>query len=500
MDAYNVAFRIPNLLRDLFAEGAMSAALVPVFTKTRKLEGDARAFRVAGLVFRFLGIFIGLLTLIGVLFSEQLVSLYASQFQHTEGKFELAVTLTKIMFPFFPLVCVAAAFMAVLNALGAFFLPAFSSALFNLVSIIFGVGLSQLMARYPEWGMHPIEGMAYGVVAGGFVQAFCQLPVLYKKGYRFSQKKPEEPVWYKDPALRQMLFLMLPGMIGLAATQINLLVNTVLASSQGEGAVSWLNYAFRLMQFPIGIFGVSLAQATLPRVSELWVTKDFVGIQNTLTRSLRLVFAVNFPAAAGLGFLSIPIIQLIFQHGRFEWKDTYATAFALSMYSLGLVAYSAVKVLVPACYAFGATRIAVTSSLLTVVLNIFLNLGFIQIMGFAGLALGTSLAATFNAVFLFVYLQKLIRKSGGNLDLSPILRGLLAHLGVALLMGISVYLVWGKFFYSETPNFGERVFQVGTLVTLGVVLTLVLGKIFKLSETNEVFTLLRRKILSRMGQ
>lgn len=398
-DAFQVAFRIPNLLRDLFAEGAMSAALVPTFTRARIEEGDARAWRLAGLVFRVLFVSVSIISLLGMFFAPQLVSLYAGTFREVSGKFELTVRMTRTLFPFFPLVALAAAYMGILNACGRFFLPAFSSALFNLASIVSGLSATYFLTSTEigrGLGLEPIEGMAWGVVLGGGVQAFAQLPTLYRAGYRYPRVKSSLaidrstnwPRWYQDTHLRKMLALMLPGTLGLAATQINLLVNTVLATSQGPGAVSYLSYAFRLMQFPIGVFGASLAAATLPRVSRLWVSKDIQGIDRSMTAALRQVFAVNLPASAGLAFLAEPIIELIYQYGRFDATSSKATAQVLMVYALGLTAYSSVKVLVPAFYAMGDTRVPVISSTLSVGLTLALNLALVPTLGILGLPWG----------------------------------------------------------------------------------------------------------------
>jgi putative peptidoglycan lipid II flippase len=476
-DAFNIAFRIPNLLRDLFAEGAMSSALVPTFTQVRKQEGDRRAWRVAGLVFRVLFVVVTLLSLVGIYFAPELVELYAASYRAVPGKFELTVRMTRILFPFFPLVALAAAYMGILNACGRFFLPGFASALFNLTSIVTGVFGAWLMPRY---GQDPIIGMAVGVVLGGFVQAFCQWPEIRRQGYRFSAREAGEPAWHRDPALKRMLKLMLPGMLGLAATQLNVLINSVLATSQGAGAVSWLNYSFRLMQFPIGIFGVSLASATLAKVSSQWVDRDTAGFSATLSRSLRLVFSVNLPASAGLAFLGVPIIGLLFQHGQFTVQDTEATAAALAAYSVGLTAYSAVKVLVPACYAMGNTRLPVVSSLFSVLATIVLNLAMIRPFGYWGLALGTSLAAILNAVFLLVALRKLLRDQGAELALLPLLGSFLAYSGVALVMGGLTWFSYGAL--EGLPNWLRLALVVGE----GAVLVLGLGKIARLSEVEEV--------------
>ncbi|MEO5971627.1 MAG: murein biosynthesis integral membrane protein MurJ [Bdellovibrionia bacterium] len=509
-DAYNVAFRIPNLLRDLFAEGAMSASLVPTFTRTRVEEGDRRAWRVAGLVFRVLFALVGLITVLGIIFAPQLVSLYASAFKEIPGKFELTVQLTRTMFPFFPLVALAAAFMGILNACGVFFLPAFASALFNLASILVGVAATGIILTWgASWGVQPIVGMAVGVLAGGFVQAFCQLPALYKKGYRWVGKSETDPSWRDDPRLRRMLWMMVPGTIGLAATQVNLLVNTILATSQGTGAVSWLNYAFRLMQFPIGIFGVSLAAATLPKISRQWVSGNIQGVAETLTHSIRSVFAINLPASAGLYFLGFPIIELIFQYGRFTSSDTQATATALGMYSIGLTAYSAVKVLVPACYALGNTRLPVLSSVMAVLFTIILNILMVKPFGYWGLALGTSLAAILNATFLLGSVRYLIRKKGGLLPVTPIVTGLVQYLLVAAVMGgicyfsknILQYLLPDALFPFQGSKVGillGRGTRMSLLLMEGVGVVIFLATVLKLKEATEVINLFAEKLRNKL--
>jgi putative peptidoglycan lipid II flippase len=358
-DAYQIAFRIPNLLRDLFAEGAMSAALVPTFIQVQKEKGIDRGWQVATRVFVVLFIVVSILAVLGIIFAEPIISFYAGAYRSVPGKFELTVRMTQIMMPFFPLVALAAGFMAILNACGKFFMPSFASAMFNAVSIVTGVVLANL---FPQWGRQPIEGMAYGVIAGGFVQALIQWPILLKQGYRPIWSSPDRVSVLQDPALRRMMLLMIPGTMGLAATQINILVNSVFATSVGAGAVSWLNYAFRLMQFPIGIFGVSLASATLPVFSRAWTDHNYENASLSLLKTVKRVFAINFPASSGLAFLGVPIISLIFEHGRFTHADTVSTAHALAAYAVGLTAYSVVKVLVPICYAIGETRLAVFSS------------------------------------------------------------------------------------------------------------------------------------------
>jgi putative peptidoglycan lipid II flippase len=507
-DTYQVAFRIPNLLRDLFAEGAMSASLVPTFTRARVEEGDRRAWRVAGLVFRVLFGVVAVLTMLGMIFAPGLVGLYADAYRLVPGKFELTVLMTRVMFPFFPLVSLAAAFMGILNACGVFFIPAFASAVFNLVSVGVGVTLA-LILMHTSWGqslgLNPIVGVALGVLLGGLAQTVCQLPALYRTGYRFPKRASSDAPWTRDPALRRILWMMVPGTVGLAATQVNLLVNTILATSQPQGAVSWLGFAFRLMQFPIGIFGVSLAAATLPRVSRLWIARDLPGIERQLSQSLRQVFAINLPASAGLAFLGYPIIQMIFEYHRFTPEAAHATAMALAMYSVGLVAYSAVKVLVPACYALGNTRLPVISSVLSVAVTIALNLIMVGPFGYWGLALGTSLAAIFNAAFLLIYLRKLLREAGGGLKLWPLGSALLRYAVLALIMGVTC-----KFSHDALSAFipdlafgtagrvVSRVLKVALVVIEGGAIVVAIGMLFGLQDITQVVDLFRNKLKKKL--
>ena len=492
-DAYQIAFRIPNLLRDLFAEGAMSAALVPTFIQVQKEKGKERGWQVATRVFVVLFVFVCFLAVLGIIFADQLVGFYASAYHSVPGKFELTVRMTQIMMPFFPLVALAAAFMAILNACGKFFIPSFASALFNLFSILTGVILARI---FPHYGRAPIEGMAYGVLVGGAVQALVQWPVLLKEGYRPRWNGPEQQRAFQDPALRRMMLLMIPGTVGLAATQINILVNSVFATSVGAGAVSWLNYAFRLMQFPIGIFGVSLATATLPVFSRAWTNSNPLEAQSALLKSVKRVFAINFPASAGLAFLGVPIISLIFEHGRFTEQDTISTAQALAAYAVGLTAYSVVKVLVPVCYAMGETRVAVFSSFFSVITNLIFNFLFVKKLGFIGLAMGTSLTAILNAVLLWLLISKKMRALAVSAKTGELLFSLLKYGFAALVMGVVVWVVndYGLSLLFQGNPFWLKLLKVGVGLGLGVGIYLLLSILLKCQETLEMLDLFKRRL------
>jgi putative peptidoglycan lipid II flippase len=398
MDAFNVAFRIPNLVRDLFAEGAMSAAFVPTFTRYLTLKGKEEAWRLGNHVINGLIAATGLLVILGVIFAEPLVNLIAPDYAKVGGKLELTVELTRIMLPFLTLVAVAVAVMGMLNSLHRFFVPALSPAMFNVATILCALGLVPVM---PSLGLDPIKAIAFGTILGGLGQILIQWPVLRRQGFRY------RPILNpRDEGLRHVLLLMVPGTVGLAAVQVNLLVSTMLATGQGEGAVSWLNYAFRLMYLPIGLLGVSVATVAIPEISRFAAREDLPGMRASISRGLRLMLVLNIPAMVGLMVLARPIVALIFEHGRFGPDDTEATSMALIFYAPGLMGYSAVKIAAPSFYALKESRTPVVVSVLTMGVNVALNLTFVHWLGYRGLALGTGLAALFNATLLLTLLAR----------------------------------------------------------------------------------------------
>ncbi len=401
-DAFNVAFRIPNLLRDLFAEGAMSAAFVPTFNAVMAREGRERAFRLASLTLTLLLLVVGGVTVLGIAASPILVKAMAPEFVSDPAKFEVTVSMTRIMFPFLLVISLAAMVMGVLNSLGNFFIPAIAPVFLNLAMIVAGFTLCPL---FESLGRPAIEGMAAGAMIGGVLQLAAQWPALRRAGYGFEWRMQPS-----DPGVRRIISLIVPGTVGLAATQVNVAISTILATSQGDGAVSWLNYAFRLMQLPLGIFGVAIAQATLPVISRQAAAEDREGMAATLAGSVKLTGFINIAASMGLAVLSVPIIRLLFEHGRFTAADTAATASALQAYAAGLVFFSLTKVLGPAFYALGDTSVPVKASLASVVVGIVANIALVGPCGYWGLALGTSTAACVNALFLYHVLN---RRMGG---------------------------------------------------------------------------------------
>jgi putative peptidoglycan lipid II flippase len=398
MDAFNVAFRIPNLMRDLFAEGAMSAAFVPTFTRKLTKDGKASAWRLGNYVVNALVVITGILVVIGIVFAEPLVTAFAGEYREVPGKLELTVLLTRIMLPFLTLAALAAAAMGMLNSLHIFFIPALSPAMFNVATIACALALVPLM---PHLGLPGIAAIAIGTLVGGVAQVGLQWPRLRHEGFRY---RPE--LLWKDEGLRRVLVLMGPGTLGVAATQVNVFVNTMLATGEGTGAVSWLNFAFRLMYLPIGLFGVSIATATLPTVSRHAAQQDTVAVRGTIADGMSLMMMLNVPATLGLMVLATPIVRLIFERGAFTAADTAATAGALQLYAVGLVGYSVVRIASPTFYALGRNRTPVQVSVATVLFNAALNVMLVRALGFRGLALGTSIAALFNASLLLFFLRR----------------------------------------------------------------------------------------------
>jgi len=425
MDAYNVAYRIPNLVRDLFAEGAMSSAFVPTFTRHLTTQGKASAWRLGNLVVNSLMVITACLVIAGIVFAEPLVTLFASAYRGVPGKLELTVFLTRLMLPFLTFVALAAAFMGMLNSLNRFFIPALSPAMYNVATITCALVLVPLM---PGVGLPAITAIAIGSLLGGVAQLALQWPALRSEGFRY------RPILdWRDESLRRVLVLMGPGTIGLAATQVNVFVNTVLATGQGTGAVSWLNYAFRLMYLPIGLFGVSIATVTLPAVSRHAARHDEGAARTTIADGLSLMLMLNVPATVGLVVLATPIVRVIFERSAFTPADTAATAAAVQFYAIGLVGYSIVRIASPVFYALGQNRTPVMVSVATVLVNALLNVVLVRVMGFRGLALGTSIAALFNAALLMFFLRRRLHGiEGGRVA------GSLVRIGIAsALMGIA---------------------------------------------------------------
>jgi putative peptidoglycan lipid II flippase len=402
---------------------------VPTFTRTLTTRGREAAWRLGSLVINALLVVTGVLVVLGIVFAEPITHAIASgdEFAAVPGKLQLTTLLTRIMLPFLTTVAVAVAMMGMLNSLHRFFIPALSPAMFNVATILCAFTVVPLM---PAVGLPPIAGIAFATLLGGLGQIAIQWPVLRREGFRY-----QPVVDFRDAELRQVLRLMGPGTLGVAAVQINVFVNTILATSEPEGAVSWLSFAFRLMYLPIGLFGVSIATASLPEISRHAAEADRAAMRRTISNGLRLMLMLNVPATIGLIALAGPIVSFLLERGRFTAMDTAATAAALIFYAPGLLGYSAVKIASPSFYSLGDSRTPVTVSVMTVGANLVLNLALVQVLGYKGLALGTAIAALLNAGTLLALLSRRL----DGLETSRVATAFVKILLASMMMGVAAW-------------------------------------------------------------
>jgi putative peptidoglycan lipid II flippase len=511
-DAFNIAFRIPNLLRDLFAEGALSAAFVTTFSQTLNQKGEREAWRLASLVNNGLIVILSLIMIAGIVGAPQIVDWLVGSNNQPGGQAEptilipLAVKMTRILFPFLLMVSLAAVAMGVLNTKNYFAIPASASTMFNVGSIIGGLLCAYALApeyvagiAHSIWHRVPVQrdeagaiqaivGMAIGTLIGGVMQWLIQVPSLRAVGYRW---RPE--LSFRDPGVRQVMKLMAPAIIGSAALQVNLVINTNFATSLGQGAVSWLQYAFRLIYLPIGIFGVAISTATLPITSKAAALDDLNGFRRALASALRLTFLLTIPSAVGLMVLSRPIIALIYQRGSFTEQDTWQTAQALSYYALGLVAYSTVRVLTPSFYALRETRVPMLASLVSIVTNYIVAAVSVRQLGFGhrGLALSIAIVAIVNSVLLFVFMRRKLGRIEGRQLVATFVKVMLA----ASVMGAVCWLVsqqLEKMLGVETLT--ARLLDVGVSIGVGITVFYVVAYLLKVEELDRMTNLLGRKL------
>jgi putative peptidoglycan lipid II flippase len=393
-DAFVTAFRIPNLLRDMFAEGALSSAFVPVFKDKLVRESKEEALALANRVISAMLIVVGGVVVLGIIFSPVIVKLTAWGFSDEPGKFALTVALTQIMWIFLLLVSLAAVVMGILNSFGVFGIPAFSPAMFNVGSVATVLILYGVLDE-------PIYAMAIGVVVGGFGQLIVQLPALRKAGFHF--KFVAKPL---DAGVRRVTKLIWPMIIGLSAGRINILVATLVASFLAEGAISYLNYAFRLMHLPMGIFAVALGTVALPKIAELFSRGDKGELQNTFAEAFNLNLLLVAPSAIFFLISGEKVLRVIYGHGAFSLEDVANTQRALWHYSYGLLGFSAVRVVAPFFYAAGDSRRPMFYSLVAVAANLILYYPLVKMFDYAGLAAAASIGGMMNSALLLSSLSE----------------------------------------------------------------------------------------------
>ena len=495
-DAFYAAFRIPNLMRDLFGEGALSKAFVTTFTATELEDGEEAAWRLASRVFNATFLLLTLITAIGIFAAPAIVDLIftGKGFQEVpidpsehfgfDSKRDLTVYLTQIMFPYLILVSLAAVTMGLLNSKGKFGLPASASSFFNAGSLIVGVWGYYVA---PSFDLHRTTGMAVGVLVGGALQFLIQVPSMRRVGFRY-----QFLLSFRDERVRQVMRLIGPAILGVAALQINVLVNSIFAS-QGVGWLTWINRAFRLMHLPIGVFGVAISTVALPNLAKLVAKGDMEAYRRAFSYALRLMFLLTVPASVGLMVLAEPICRLIFEGGQANPLDTQQTAVALFYYGFGLCGFSAVKIATDGFYTFNDTRTPAVVSLCTVGLNITLNYLFIYRFGFdhRSLALSTSCTITLN----FLVLLFLLRGKAGGLGLSGIWLLLIKLAVVSAVMGAICW--WG---YTQIEGWlgVERIIArlIGVFIPIGLgVAVLVVGaKLMRIRELDQLLGAIARRL------
>ena len=507
-DAYVVAFRIPNVLRDLFAEGALSVAFVKVFTDYQINKSEKEAWRLASLVLNLLAVVLSVVCIVGIVFSRQFVNLIADGF--SPEKAALASTLTQIMFPFILLVALAAVAMGVLNTKGVFGIPASASTVFNVASIVFGLVLAYWLsgggwlssadknAVPSDSAQWAIIGMAIGTLIGGAAQFLMQVPALLKVGFRFS------PVLsFTDEGVRKVISLMTPAILGTSAVQINVLINTYFVSHI-EGAQGWLSYGFRLMQFPIGLFGVAVGTAAIPVLSRLASEGKIKNFRDTVSSSMNLVFLMTLPSACGLIVLGEPIVRLIYERGKFDATATSMTAIALAGYSIGLTGYAAIKILSPAFYALNDAKTPMIIAISSIAVNFIGSYILREWLshygvtpetphgyGHVGVALATSIVALVNFFALALLMRRRIKRLNGREIFFSFLKIAAASAVLSAVCYFSYHILFNQF---GIGSLSLKLIEAFVPIILGGIAFVVAAKLLRVAELEQAFGMIRRKL------
>ncbi len=483
-DAFFVAFRIPNLLRRLFAEGSLTIAFIPVFTEYLQHEGEAAAFQMARSAFRLISLILALAAVLGILLTPLIVRIMAPGFILSPEKLSLTIGLTRFMFPYIFFIGLVALCMGILNAMDHFAAPALAPVFLNLSMIVAVLFISPRLDN-------PVYGLAIGVLLGGVLQLALQIPFLIKSGLFFWKAAD-----LFHPGLKRVGILMLPAVFGAAVYQVNILVGTLLASLLPQGSVSYLYYADRLVQFPLGIFAIAAATAVLPSFSKYAAKKDILALNETFGYALRLVTFITIPAMVGLILLREPIVGLLFQRGAFDTATTAMTAEALLYYGIGLWAFSAVRIVVSLFYALQDTQTPVKMAAISIGVNIILGAALMWPMKHGGLALATSLASMVNLALLI----KALKQTLGLLKWNMVLKSLIKSLVCAVAMGM-VVIAAGPWLLPTGPvTFRQLLFGVSISILLGIGTYTVCAFLVKCPEIHELIHMLQSRRISNEEQ
>lgn len=468
-DTFFAAFRIPNLLRELFAEGSMSAAFIPVLTEQRQKEGEAGAIRLVIITFTFILLVVGIVCLLGIIFAPAIVAAIAPGFLQSPEKFDLTVLLTRVMFPFLLFISLASLVMGALNTKKVFFIPTLAPAMLNVTVILTVI----LMVPFFQ---QPIMAVAIGVAMGGLVQFAFQLPVFFRNGYRLGFDPR-----FGHPGLKRMAVLLIPATMALAVNQINIIVSNILASYLPEGSITYLYYSMRLIQFPVGIFGVAMGMAVLPALSEHAVKGDTERLRDDFSFALRLLFFLAVPSMAGLIALREPIVNLLFQRGHFDYTATRGTAEALLFYALGIWSMVGVRIVTVTFYSMQDTKTPVKIAAIGMLSNIFFSLMLMGPMKHSGLAFANALASGINFSLLFFFLRRKVQR----VDARRIMKSFVKTVLASIIMGISGWvLLHGEIWQQAGNSFQKTGYLSGTVV---VCCALYIGCSYLLKNEEMVF-------------
>ncbi len=479
-DAFVVAFSIPNTLRQLVGEGSMVGSFVPVFTEYLHQRSKPDALRLAQIAFTFLTLFLLVMTLLGILLSKYVILVLAPGFRDIPGKTELAILFTQEMFPFLFFIGLVALATGVLNSFSHFSAPAFAPVLFNLATIC-------LVPIFHDRFRQPGLVLAVAVLVGGFLQLALQIPVLWKHGLRF---RPDFN--FSHPALVRIGKLMLPSILGVAVYQLNVLIATVFVSPF-PGGRTFVYYADRLIQFPLGIFAISIGTAILPTLSRLAAKQDFPALSDAFAFGLRLVAFVIFPAALGLALLRVPIVEIIFERREFTHADTLNTAQALLFFALGLPAFSGLRVVVPAYYSLQDTRTPMRVAAVAMLGNVLGCWLLTKTFRHAGVSLSIALAGYINLSLLLLVLRRRLNLIFPRAFALALGRSALACAPVAIVAELFARLpLW-----HQPGAVTQKLLDLGAAIAICIALYLVVGWLLKSQELTAFVDILRRRLAGR---
>jgi len=480
-DTFFAAFRIPNLLRELFAEGSMSSAFIPVLTEYREKHGEEEAQRLVRITFTFILMVVGLVCFLGIIFSPAIVTIIAPGFLNSPEKFSLTVLLTRIMFPFLLFISLASLVMGALNTKKIFFVPALAPAMLNII-LILSIVFFESRAR------NPITVAAIGVLVGGFAQFAFQLPSFFRNKYTLGFDTA-----FSHPGLKKMALLLIPATLALAVNQINIVVSNILASYLPSGSITYLFYSMRLIQFPIGIFGVAMGMAILPALSEHAVKGNLEMLREDFSFALRLLFFIAVPSMSGLIALREPIVNLLFQRGQFDYAATKGTAEALLFYAIGIWSIVGVRIVTVTFYSMQDTRTPVKIAAVGMLSNILFSLVLMGPMKHSGLAFANALASMINFSLLFYFLRKKIQR----VEARRIIRSLAKIALSSVVMGLSGWALLHGELWQKSGSSGEKAaYLTGTVFLCGIIY-IACSYLLKNEEMVYVYETLKKKFVRK---